>query len=83
MNPQTPYHFLKKFCKKNELPFYGIHSFRHYAASSMIAAGIDVTTVSGTPGHCNSNQTLGTYSHMFQDARARVASAMDKAFGFI
>lgn len=83
MNPQTPYHFLKKFCEKNDLPFYGIHSFRHYAASSMIAAGIDVTTVSGTLGHCNSNQTLGTYSHMFQDAQARVASAMDKSFGFI
>lgn len=49
----------------------------------MIAAGIDVTTVSGTLGHCNSIQTLNTYSHMFQDAQAKVASAMDKAFGFI
>ena len=83
MNPQTPYHFLKKFCEKHDLPFYGIHSFRHYAASSMIAAGIDVTTVSATLGHCNSTQTLNTYSHMFQDAQARVTAAMDKAFGFI
>lgn len=83
MNPQTPYHWLKKFCAKNDLPFYGVHSFRHYAASSMIAAGIDVTTVSGTLGHCNSTQTLNTYSHMFQNAQARVAQAMDKAFGFL
>ena len=83
MNPQTPYHWLKKFCERNSLPFYGIHSFRHFAASSMIAAGIDVTTVSGTLGHCNSMQTLNTYSHMFQDAQAKVASAMNKAFGFL
>ena len=26
---------------------------------------------------------LNTYSHMFRDAQAKVANAMDKAFGFI
>ena len=29
MNPQTPYGWLKDFCEKNGLPFYGIHQFRH------------------------------------------------------
>ena len=29
MNNQTPYGWLKEFCEKNELPFYGLHSFRH------------------------------------------------------
>ena len=29
MNNQTPYGWLKEFCKKNDLPFYGLHSFRH------------------------------------------------------
>ena len=70
MNNQTPYGWLKEFCKKNELPFYGIHSFRHFAASSLISAGLDVTTVSGALGHCCSSTTLNVYSHQFQNAQA-------------
>lgn len=51
MNNQTPYGWLKEFCEKNDIPFYGIHSFRHFAASALISAGLDVTTVSGALGH--------------------------------
>lgn len=51
------------------MPFYGIHSFRHFAASSLISAGFDVTTVSGALGHYNSGTTLNVYSHMFQNAQ--------------
>lgn len=83
MNNQTPYGWLKEFCEKNNLPFYGIHSFRHFAASALISAGLDVTTVSGALGHCNSGTTLNVYSHMFQNAQARVSEAMDSAFGFL
>lgn len=83
MNNQTPYGWLKEFCEKNDLPFYGIHSFRHFAASALISAGLDVTTVSGALGHCNSGTTLNVYSHMFQNAQARVSEAMDGAFGFL
>ena len=83
MNNQTPYGWLKEYCQKNELPFYGIHSFRHFAASALISAGLDVTTVSGALGHCNSGTTLNVYSHQFQTAQARVAEAMDGAFVFL
>ena len=83
MNNQTPYGWLKEFCENNCLPFYGIHSFRHFAASSLISAGLDVTTVSGALGHCNSGTTLNVYSHMFHNAQARVSEAMDKAFAFL
>lgn len=83
MNNQTPYGWLKEFCEKNELPFYGVHSFRRFAASALISAGLDVTTVSGALGHCNSGTTLNVYSHMFQTAQARVAQAMDGAFSFL
>lgn len=65
MGSHTPYKWLRDLCDANELPFYGIHSFRHFAASSMISAGIDVTTVSGALGHCNSATTLNIYSHVF------------------
>ena len=58
MNNQTSYGWLKEFCEKNELPFYGLHSFRHFAASALISAGLDVTTVSGALGHSNSTTTI-------------------------
>ena len=63
--------------------FLGIHSFRHFVASALISAGLDVTTVSGALGHSNSGTTLNIYSHMFQNAQARVAKAMDYAFSFL
>ena len=83
MNNQTPYKWLRAFCSKNDLPFYGIHSFRHFAASALISAGLDVTTVSGALGHSNSGTTLNVYSHMFRNAQAKVAEAMDSAFEFL
>ena len=83
MNNQTPYGWLKEFCEKNDMPFYAIHSFRHFAASALISSGLDVVTVSGALGHCNSGTTLNVYAHMFQTAQARVAQAMDGAFSFL
>lgn len=83
MNNQTPYGWLKEFCEKNDMPFYGIHSFRLFAASALISSGLDVVTVSGALGHCNSGTTLNVYAHMFQTAQARVAQAMDGAFSFL
>ncbi len=82
-HPNTTYTWLKRFCERNALPFHGLHSFRHFAASALISAGLDVTTVSGALGHCNSGTTLNIYSHQFQTAQARVSEAMDGAFGFL
>ena len=83
MNNQTPYGWLKEFCEKNDMPFDGIHSFRHFAASALISSGLDVVTVSGALGHCNSGTTLNVYAHMFQTTQARVAQTMDGAFSFL
>ena len=57
MNNQPPCGWLKEFCEKNDLPFYGLHSFRHFAASTVILAGLDVTMVSGMLGYSNSTAT--------------------------
>ncbi len=60
-----------------------VEEYRHFAASALISAGLDVTTVSGALGHTNSGTTLNVYSHMFQNAQARVADVMDRAFSFL
>jgi integrase len=76
------YDWLKKFCKRNDLPFYGIHTFRHFIASILITGGTDVTTVSRTLGHSNSSTTLNIYSHLFQTAQLKAADTIEKALDF-
>ena len=82
MNPQTPYWWLQEFCEKNELPFYGIHQFRHLHTSLLIGAGIDPTTVSGLLGHSQVSTTLNLYSHMFRENQAKACDAVATALNF-
>lgn len=70
MNLQSPYGWLKEFCKEHDFPFYGIHQFRHLHTSLLIGAGIDPTTVSGVLGHAQVSTTLNLYSHMFRPLSA-------------
>ena len=56
------------------------HSLRHTHASSLIAAGIDVLSISRRLGHGSPDITLGVYGHLFKpDDRA--AAAIDDLFG--
>lgn len=82
MNPQTPYGWLKEFCEKNGLPFYGIHQFRHLHTSLLIGAGIDPTTVSGLLGHSQVTTTLNLYSHMFRENQIKACDAVANALSF-
>ena len=48
------------------------HSLRHAHASTLIAAGLDVLTISRRLGHGSPAITLGVYGHLFKpDDRAR------------
>jgi integrase len=56
------------------------HSLRHTHASSLIAAGIDVLSISRRLGHSSPSVTLNVYGHLFKpDDKA--AAAIDKIFG--
>lgn len=82
MGRDAPYDWLKKFCRRNNLPFYGIHTFRHFVASALIHGGLDVTTVSRTLGHSKPTTTLNIYSHLFKNAQEESAEVMEKTLGF-
>ena len=66
IHPNTPYNWLNKFCKRNDLPFKGIHSFRHSFATQAIVNGTDVSTVSSILGHSQTSTTLNIYTHSVQ-----------------
>ena len=53
MNPDSITDWLDKFSKANNLPHVHPHAFRHTAASTMIANGIDIVTVANELGHTN------------------------------
>ena len=54
-----------------------LHSLRHYSATELIAAGVDVRTVAGRLGHAGGGSTtLRTYAAFVQEADQRAASAL-------
>jgi integrase len=53
------------------------HSLRHTHASQLIAAGLDILTISRRLGHSKPTVTLDVYGHMFPDTDDRAASIME------
>ena len=82
MQNGTPYFWLGEFCEKHDLPFYGLHSFRHLFTSLLVNQGVDIVTVSGALGHSCVSTTSNVYCHMFQEAQAKVSDAVTNALDF-
>lgn len=59
---------------------FRFHDLRHYFASLLISAGLDIKTVQTRLRHESASTTLDVYGHMFPDkdesARAAIASAI-------
>jgi integrase len=56
------------------IPF---HALRHSSASALIAAGLDVVSVSRRLGHGSPAITLSVYAHMFRETDKAAAEAID------
>ena len=80
--PEMPYKWLKRFCKNNDMPFYGIHSYRHLFASMLVNEGVDIVSVSGALGHSNVATTSNIYCHLLENSRAKVSDAITHALKF-
>ena len=80
--PEMPYKWLKRFCEKNGLPFYGLHSYRHFFASVLVNEGVDIVSVSGALGHSTVSTTSNIYCHLLENSRAKVSEAITNALKF-
>ena len=58
----------------------GLHSLRHHHASNLIAAGVDVLTVSRRLGHGSPTITLAVYGHLYPSADDKAAQAVEAMF---
>jgi integrase len=57
------------------------HALRHSSASALIAAGLDVGSVSRRLGHANPAATLRIYTHHFAASDEAAADAIEQAMG--
>jgi integrase len=62
-----------------KLPRVMFHALRHSHVSALIAAGLDVVTVSQRIGHASPEVTLKVYAHRFVAKDTAAASAIDAA----
>jgi integrase len=65
--------------KMLKLPTVTFHALRHTHVSQLIAAGLDVVTVSRRIGHSNPTVTLSVYAHLFGNTDERAAAAVETA----
>jgi integrase len=62
------------------LPEVTMHDLRHWYASALIRAGLNVKIVAERLGHANASMTLNVYTHLFPDDEDRSRQAIDEAF---
>ena len=80
MHPDSITAWLNRFSTKNDLPHIHPHAFRHTAASTMIANGVDLVTTAAELGHANANTTATIYAHQIAIARATAADVRAGVF---
>lgn len=68
MFPSMPYNYLKNFCKRWDLPFKALHSFRHGVVTELLRNGVEDNRVSRIVGHKNTFVTRTIYNHEIKDA---------------
>ncbi len=74
-----PFTWFKRFCERHNIPFHGVHCFRHTFASLLVNQGVDIVTVSGAMGHSTVSTTSNIYCHMLDEAQAKVSEAVSNA----
>lgn len=55
-----------------------LHDLRHFTATQLIGAGVDVRTVAGRLGHSDPSVTLRVYSHVIEERDRAAASVMGR-----
>ncbi|HRQ25789.1 site-specific integrase [Hyphomicrobium sp.] len=81
MSPRAITGAWRRACVSLKLPLVMLHALRHTHASALIAAGLDVVTISRRLGHANPTVTLNTYAHLFRQTDSVAAEAIEAAMG--
>lgn len=73
-----PYNiFLTKKIQKYNLNKITLHGFRHSHVSFLIKKGVEITAISKRLGHKNSQITLSTYAHFYNDNTDKIIDILN------
>ena len=64
----------KRLCAAEGLHAVRLHDLRHFVATQLLSAGVDVRTVAGRLGHRNAATTLNVYAHFLEQSDKAAAN---------
>ncbi len=77
LNPPSVTQRYRRLAERNKLRSTRLHSLRHYSATELIAAGVDLRTVAGRLGHGSGGATtLRIYAAWVNEADRRAADTI-------
>jgi len=57
-------------------PKYSLHSLRHFSATQLVGANVDVRTVSSRTGHADATTVLRVYAHAIEQRDLEAANIL-------
>lgn len=81
-NPKMPFSYssveyhARKLCKILDIPYKGLHAFRHTFATNCYERGCDVKILSKLLGHADVAITYNIYIHLYGDALEEMRKAL-------
>ena len=79
--PDSTTRAFRSLCQRAGVTGMRLHDLRHYVATRLLTAGVDVRTVAGRLGHRNPSTTLNVYSHFVPESDQKAADALGQIFG--
>ncbi|WP_178138823.1 tyrosine-type recombinase/integrase [Ferrithrix thermotolerans] len=76
VHPDSPSKLFRRIADNLGYRELHLHSLRHFAATQLVAAGMDIRTVSGRLGHADASTTLRVYSHVLETNNQEAAAIM-------
>ncbi len=76
VHPDSPSKLFRRIADEHGWKELHLHSLRHFAATQLVAAGMDIRTVAGRLGHADASVTLKVYSHVLESKNHQAASIM-------
>ena len=79
-HPDSTSRAFRRICQQAGVEDVRLHDLRHYVATRLLAAGVDVRTVAGRLGHRNPSTTLNVYSHFVPETDQEAAETLGRIF---